>query len=359
VLWDRFLRRLSYKWVIRGVVLVLLAVNVGWAARQHPAQTIPLELFATLSLLALPRFPLSVLAIQIANLAAADLAYGFSNPFPLWFALCAVAAIKPRRVSLWGAVAALAGVLASREVLNPAQTIAGVLSIAVAWVLGDTLRSRRAWLREETNEKLRRAASDEQARIARDLHDAIAHSVSVMVVQAAAANDVFEAQPEKARDALRSIEATGRSALTELRRLLGVVQGSAEDAFAPQPRLGSIDELVSRVRTAGLPVVLHVDGDLGDLPTGLDLSAYRIVQEALTNTLKHAGASRAEVDVRRTPTDLELEIVDDGVGTRNGDAAGSGRGLIGMQARASLVGGEVEARPLPGRGFRVRARLPL
>jgi signal transduction histidine kinase len=357
MLWDRFLRRLNYKWVLRGVVLLLLAVNVGWASRHHPAQTIPLEVLATLSLLALPRFPLAVLAIQIGTLGLADLAYGFSNPFPLWLSLCTVAAIKPRRVSLWGAAGALAGVLASHDVLRPGPTITGVLSVAVAWVLGDTLRSRRLWLREEDDEKLRRAATDEQARIARELHDAIAHSVSVMVVQAAAANDVFENQPEKAREALRSIEDTGRATLTELRRLLGVVERRAEDAYTPQPGLGSIDDLLTRVRGAGLPVELRVNGELGDLPTGLDLSAYRIVQEALTNTLKHAQASCAEVELRRTPTSLELEILDDGLGTVNGES--SGRGLIGMRERANLVGGEVETGPRPDGGFRVRARLPL
>jgi signal transduction histidine kinase len=357
MLWDRFLRRLNYTWVLRGVVLLMLAVNIGWAARHHPAQTVPLELVATLSLLALPRFPLTVLAIQIVHLAFADLAYGFTNPFPLWVALCTVAAIKPRRISLWAAAATLAGSLVSRDVLRPAPTIAGVLSIAVAWVLGDTLRSRRAWLDEESEQTLRRAAADEQARIARELHDVIAHSVSVMVVQATAASDVFETQPEKAREALRSIEDTGRSTLTELRRLLGVVERAAGDTYSPQPGLGAVDDLVARVRSAGLPVALRVDGELDDLPAGIDLSAYRIVQEALTNTLKHGHASRAEVDLRRTPTGLELEIVDDGVGTGNGQ--GAGRGLIGMRERANLVGGEVEAGPRPGGGFRVRARLPL
>jgi len=318
---------------------------------------VPLELVVTLTLLALPRFPVLVLGVQAVNLAAADLAYGFANPFPLWLALTTVAAIRPRRVSLWAAAASLVAVFVSRDVRNPASMIGGVLSVAVAWVLGDTLRSRRAWLQEESDVKLRRAASDEQARIARELHDVIAHNVSVMVVQAAAASDVFDSRPELARDALRSIEDTGRAALTELRRLFGIAQAPNAEPYAPQPGLGAIEELVGRVRTAGLPVALTIEGDLNDLPTGLDLSAYRIVQEALTNTLKHAGASHADVDVRRTPTSLELEIVDDGIGTASND--GAGRGLIGMQERASLVGGAVDAKPLPGRGFRVHASLPL
>jgi signal transduction histidine kinase len=357
MLWDRLLRRFNYTWALRAVVLLMLAVNIGWAATHQPAQTVPLELVVTLTLLALPRFPVLVLGVQAVNLAAADLAYGFSNPFPLWLALTTVAAIRPRRVSLWAAAAALVTVLVSRDVRNPAATIGGVLSVAVAWVFGDTLRSRRAWLQEESEVKLRRAASDEQARIARELHDVIAHNVSVMVVQAAAASDVFDSRPELARDALRSIEDTGRAALTELRRLFGVAQAPNAEPYTPQPGLGAIEELVGRVRTAGLPVVLTIEGDLNDLPTGLDLSAYRIVQEALTNTLKHAGASHADVDVRRTPTSIELEIVDDGIGATSND--GAGRGLIGMQERASLVGGAVDAKPLPGRGFRVHASLPL
>jgi signal transduction histidine kinase len=358
MLWDRLLRRFNYTWGLRAVVVLMLAVNVGWAATHQPAQTVPLELVVTLTLLALPRFPVLVLGVQAVHLAAAELAYGFSNPFPLWLALTTVAAIRPRRISLWAAAAALVAVLVSRDQRNPAAAvIGGVLSVAVAWVLGDTLRSRRAWLQEESDVKLRRAASDEQARIARELHDVIAHNVSVMVVQAAAASDVFDSRPELARDALRSIEDTGRAALTELRRLFGIAQAPNAEPYAPQPGLGAIEELVGRVRTAGLPVALTIEGDLNDLPTGLDLSAYRIVQEALTNTLKHAGASHADVDVRRTPTSLELEIVDDGIGTASND--GAGRGLIGMQERASLVGGAVDAKPLPGRGFRVHASLPL
>jgi signal transduction histidine kinase len=332
-------------------------VNVGWAARHHPAFTVPLELVATLPLLWLRRRPVTVLGVVLVTLVIGDLAFHWSNPFPVWLSLYAVARYRPRRTSLRAALVTLVAVLISHDVVHPWLVVASVASVLAAWVLGDTLRSRRAWLDEEQQQNIRRAASDEQARIARELHDVIAHNVSVMVVQAAAANDVFDAHPEQAREALRAIEDTGRSALTELRRLLGVVQTPGEDAYVPQPGLSGLDGLVARVRAAGLPVALHVDGPIGDLPTGLDLSAYRIVQEALTNTLKHAEASRAEVGIRRTPTSLELEIVDDGVG--NGTGESSGRGLIGMQERAGLVGGEVSAGPRAGGGFQVRARLPL
>jgi signal transduction histidine kinase len=298
-----------------------------------------------------------VLGVLVATTVVSDLAYHWSNPFPIWLSLFTVARFRPRRTSLLAAAATLAGALLSHDIVHPASTVARVVSVAVAWLLGDTLRARRAWLDEEQEQHLRRATEAEQARIARELHDVIAHNVSVMVVQAAAANDVFDTHPEKARDALRSIEATGRSALTELRRLLGAVRSPLEAAYAPQPGLARLDGLVEGVRAAGLPVAVHVEGELADLPAGPDLSAYRIVQEALTNTLKHAEASRAEVDVRRTAEELELEIVDDGVG--GGSGTGDGQGLIGMRERASLVGGEVDAGPLPGGGFRVRARLPL
>jgi signal transduction histidine kinase len=215
------------------------------------------------------------------------------------------------------------------------------------------LEARAERLEREREENVRRAAAEEQARIARELHDVLAHNVSVMVVQAAAADDVFESQPDRAREALRAIERTGRAALTELRRLLGAVRTTE---LAPQPGLAGLDVLVEGVRAAGLSVTLQVEGELDDLPAGLDLSAYRIVQEALTNTMKHAGASVAEVRVRRTPDGVELEVVDDGAGPVGN---GHGRGLIGMRERASLVGGEVEAGPQPGGGFRVKATLPL
>jgi signal transduction histidine kinase len=274
---------------------------------------VPLALLATLPLLGSRRNPLAVLGVMLGTLVVTDLAYHWSNPFPVWLSLFTVARYRPRRMSLLAALVTLAAVLASHDVVHPASAVARIVSVSVAWLLGDTLRARRAWLEEERQQHLRRAAEDEQSRIARELHDVIAHNVSVMVVQAAAANDVFDTHPEKARDALRSIEATGRSALTELRRLLGAVRTSEDAAYAPQG-LARLDGLVEGVRAARLPVAVHVEGELADLPAGLDLSAYRIVQEALTNTLKHAAASRAEVGIRRTSQGVELEIVDDGVG---------------------------------------------
>src|SRR5712691_6723638 len=254
MLWERLLRRLDYRWTISAVVLALLAVDMAWASGHHPHQTVPLALLATLPLLGLRRNPLAVLGVMLGTLVVTDLAYHWSNPFPVWLSLFTVARYRPRRTSLLAALVTLAAVLASHDLVHPASALARIVSVSVAWLLGDTLRARRAWLEEERQQHLQRAAEDEQSRIARELHDVIAHNVSVMVVQAAAANDVFDTHPEKARDALRSIEATGRSALTELRRLLGAVRTPEDSAYAPQPGLARLDGLVEGVRAAGLPV---------------------------------------------------------------------------------------------------------
>jgi signal transduction histidine kinase len=235
-------------------------------------------------------------------------------------------------------------------------------------VLGDNLRTRRAYMREleekaerlerEGESNIRRAAAEEQARISRELHDVIAHNVSVMTIQAAAARDVFDADPGRAREALGSIESTGRAALTELRRLLSSVRDGARPELAPQPGLAALDDLASQVRRTGLAVEINVQGERPSLPAALDLSAYRIVQEALTNTLKHADAQHAWVDIRYTPSQVDVSVRDDGVGSApNGSS--SGRGLVGMRERVELFGGHLDAGPRAGGGYAVSACLPL
>lgn len=202
------------------------------------------------------------------------------------------------------------------------------------------------------------AVAEERSRIARELHDVIAHSVSVMVVQAQASQRLLDGEQGEARQALGSIETTGRQALTEMRRLLGILRRTdAELALAPQPGLGSLDALIGQFRESGLPVDLRVEGEPRSLPPGVDLSAYRIVQEALTNALKHAGPARADVVVRYSDDGVELEIADDGPGT--GKGGGSGHGLVGMRERVALYGGTLESGKQDGGGYFVRARLPL
>jgi len=198
----------------------------------------------------------------------------------------------------------------------------------------------------------------ERSRIARELHDAIAHNVSVMVVQAGAERRVLDETSGSTREGLETIERIGRGALTEMRRLVGMLRSDVGDPLAPQPGLDDLPTLITQVREAGLPVELHLDGPPRALPVGLELSAYRIVQEALTNALKHAGEAHASVYVRYGVDSLELEIIDDGAGTQTPVASG-GHGLVGMRERVSVYGGELEAGPRPEGGYRLHASLPV
>ncbi|MEA2148889.1 MAG: hypothetical protein QOD69_719 [Solirubrobacteraceae bacterium] len=310
--------------------------------------------------------PLTVFAIAIAGgLVLWIVAPEGLFPYAGLIALGSVAAARPPRVSL-PALGVLLGLTALNFLTSKPGDAGFAMAFPVAaWALGEAARTRRVAIAEAS----RRAVGDEQARIARELHDVIAHSVSVIVVQAAAADDVFDERPDQARAALRSIEAAGREALAELRRLLGAVRDGAggEDrdrggdaALAgPQPGLDRLGELADQLRAAGVQVALRHEGDAtGTLSPGLELSAYRIVQEALTNTLRHAGASRAEVTVRAGAGTLELDVVDDGAGPTHA-SHGAGRGIAGMRERAAMLGGTLEAGPRPEGGFRVHASLPL
>jgi signal transduction histidine kinase len=223
------------------------------------------------------------------------------------------------------------------------------------------LKERAARLERERDMEARAAVAEERARIAREMHDVVAHSLSVMVVQAEAAEAMLDTDPERARRPLAAVQDTGRSALTELRRMLGVLREIADEgpALAPQPGLAGLDELVGNVRDAGLPVEVRIEGEPRPLPPGIDLSAYRIVQEGLTNALKHAGPARAEVLVRYGDRELELRVTDDGPGLAEPSPNGSGHGLVGMRERVALYGGELSAGPRPEGGFALDARLPL
>lgn len=238
----------------------------------------------------------------------------------------------------------------------------------IAWLAGFALRERasqaeaaeeRATEAERERESAARiAVAEERARIARELHDVVAHAVSVMVLQTGAVRHRLPEALAEDRDALRGVEQTGRTALTEMRHLLGAMRADGEGVeLAPQPGLDRLDALVEEVGRAGLPVRLHVEGDTVPLPRAIDLSAYRIVQEGLTNALKHARASGADVTLRYGPGELRIEIVDDGAGgPGNG---GPGHGLLGIRERVKIYGGEMSAGAAPGGGFALRARLPL
>jgi signal transduction histidine kinase len=234
------------------------------------------------------------------------------------------------------------------------------LLLSTPWAAGRAVRKRRLNDRELEQEKGRAAAAivEERARIARELHDVVAHSISVMVLQARGGRRVLESDPADARDAFAVIESTGQQALDEMRRLVGMLRSGDETLpLAPQPSLKELETLVEQVRAAGLPVQVEVEGEPRDLPPGVDLSAFRIVQEALTNALKHAGPARARVVLRYRADELDLEISDDGPG--NDDDPAAGYGLVGMRERVTVYGGELEAGQRPEGGYALHVRLPL
>ena len=265
-----------------------------------------------------------------------------------------------------------ASVIASRGPRRVVSLIGDLVPFLVAWIIAETVRNRQAYTTtlQERAERLdrerasdaRQAVSAERARIARELHDVVAHSMSVMVVQAGAARRVLDRDPDQAKEALQSIEETGRQALDEMRRLLGVLRQDDEPAPArfPQPTVGDLDLLLQHVSEAGLEVTLTIEGEQRPLPSGVDLSVFRIVQEALTNSLKHAGASSAQVVMRWGEREVQAEINDDGRGpAADGGDGTSGHGLVGMRERVALYGGALLVGHRPGGGFRVRATFPL
>jgi signal transduction histidine kinase len=246
------------------------------------------------------------------------------------------------------------------DALNLSAVLFFSLLFGAPWLAGRVVRRRRLNERrlEREKEKAEAAIVEERGRIARELHDVVAHAISVIVLQARGGRRLLDTDPRETRSALDTIERTGQQALGEMRRLVGLLRESDEQlALAPQPSLTRLDALAEQVRAAGLPVEIAVEGEPVELPPGVDLSAYRIVQEALTNALKHAGPARALVRVRYAPGELELEITDDGAGT--GEGGGSGQGLVGMRERVAVFGGNLEAGMAPEGGYALRARLPI
>jgi signal transduction histidine kinase len=339
-----------------------------------------LALLHTLPLAARRRFPLAVLATSVTSglaFAAIGLPPVLLGPAIL-VPVYTVAAYCERRAALIGlaaAEAALVGIQLSPGRSDTSTWVGNTLVLAAAWLLGTFVGDRRAYatqLEERTAELeqaredlARRAVAEERLRLARELHDVVAHSMSVIAVQSGVGAHVAETQPEEARKALAAIETTSRAGLEELRRLLGVLRQDDGDepqgSLAPVPGLGDLDALLDEVGRAGLAVKLRVEGTRPELPAGVDLSAYRIVQEALTNVVKHAGPARAQVLVRYRAEEVTVEVTDDGKGVApagDGRVAKVGHGIIGMRERVALFGGDLEAGPRPGGGFRVAARLP-
>lgn len=365
-----------------AVAAVFLVLTVAPLATRHlQAGQRPSDIWAYLlaAALAVPfavhrRFPVTAAAVACGALVLYGLGRYTAYPGLPVFALVAGISLHSdrRRALLAASFAAIAISVAiwvqPVGVATSATWVASLLAVAVAWLWGENLRSRRArWaameerasrLEAEREQRDREAVAAERLRIARELHDVVAHSMSVIAVQSGVANHVIDSRPAEARRALATIESTSRSALVELRRLLGVLRQGDDTvgSLEPSPGMAELDRLAGQVRDAGLKVELRVEGEPGNLPPGVDLSAFRIVQEGLTNVLRHGGGV-ARVLVRYGPGSVAVEVTDDGR-PDGADTAGSGHGLIGMRERVAVFGGELTVGPLPGGGYRMAARLP-
>jgi signal transduction histidine kinase len=336
---------------------------------------------AVLSLALRRRLPVPVLGF-VSALCVALTASGYDLPagpaMAYLIALYTVAAHRGLATSLPAGAAALA-VFAGLLVAARSgfwQATSNIVLFVGVWWLGRSLRLRRAYLdelesRAQRLERAREADSraartEERSRIARELHDVVAHHVSVMTVQAGAARRILNRDPEAVQDALATIEQMGRTALGEMRRLVGVLRTEAEPVrseLSPQPGVHDVGRLIDQLRETGLQVQLWIEGETRSLSPGVDLAAFRLVQEALTNTLKHAGPqARAWVRVRYADRQLIVEVEDDGRGLVAGlanQSGGNGHGLMGMRERVALYGGDLRIGPRSGGGFAVRARFPL
>ena len=379
--WWRALDRRLVDAAVAVVLLALTAIPLATDSLQAGQRPSDIWAYLLAAALCVPfvfhrRFP--VAAITVACGALVLYAVGRYNAYPGLPIFVLVAGISlhstRRRALLAAGLAAVALSVAvwlqPERVATASTWVASLLAVAVAWLWGENLRNRRArWaameerarrLEAEREERDRQAVTDERLRIARELHDVVAHSMSVIAVQSGVANHVIDSRPAQARQALATIEATSRSALVELRRLLGVLR-QGDDPVAslePNPGMAELGRLADQIRSAGVEVELKVEGEPGDLPPGVDLSAFRIAQEGLTNVLKHGGGV-ARVLVRYSPGAVAVEIADDGrAGADEAPAEGTGHGLIGMRERVAVFGGELTAGPVPGGGYRMAARLP-
>ncbi len=340
------------RWQHLNAAAVLMTIPLAWRRRQ-PLLVFGLVMMGAVVAIGPVRY-VGFVAIMIAAYSVG--AYGRSRLLSLGILALTATAI----LAVFGGV------------LPPIPDVAGpYLVLLPLWLVGDALRAwrvratasedRATRLEREQEQATRAAVAAEQARIARELHDVVAHNVSVMVVQAGAARHILPAAPERAAEALLAVEASGREAMTELRRLLGLLSHDDEDlALAPQPGIERLAALVRRVCDAGLPVELRVEGQPRPLPAGLNLAAYRIVQEALTNALKYAGGARTEVVLAYREDALKVEVLDEGIDVpMRASEMAQGHGLVGMRERVSLYGGRLEAGSRLERGYAVRAWLPL
>jgi signal transduction histidine kinase len=362
---------------LENAVAAAVAGSSGDAPRTTRWFTVPASAAIVLVLLARRRFPfaapasvwlmgaaLSFIDGRLATFNGATLAAGLAAALLLGNLPDSVEA----RLGLIIGLAGAAVVVENKPGHQAEEFIFIPVLVAIAWLAGFALHERseqteaaegRARQAEQEREAMARiAVAEERARIARELHDIVAHSLSVMVLQAGAVRHRLAGDLAEDKSALEEVEEAGRQALAEMRRLLGVMRRDDDERdLTPQPSLASVDALVDQISGAGLPVHLHVEGEPIALPTGIELSAYRIIQEGLTNALKHGRASRADVTLRYIRDALEVEVCDDGQGRATTD--GAGYGLLGIQERVKIYGGTMTAETAPGRGFALKTRLPL
>ena len=389
-LWAVFLLLLSSLWIVASLTAPDGASGLPYGPREQIA-AIPITLTMCVVVALRRRAPEKMLLLATGG----GLAQVITDvePFPGDLAFLIIIFTVASRHARWASHFALAGALLApvidavrwpNEHVDMTGQIFGTAFVALifvlAWVLGDSLRTRRAYysqleeratrLEKERAAQAKVAVAAERARIARELHDVVAHNVSVMVVQADGAAYVLDTAPDQTRMALETISGTGRQALAEMRRLLGVLRtgdGGKRDGgeYVPQPGVDQVADLVEQVRGAGLTVNFKIEGTPRSLPSSVELTAYRIVQEALTNTRKHGGPDvGASVLLRYGDDELSVLAEDDGRGAQrelyqDGGTDGLGHGLIGMRERVGMVGGALEAGPRPGGGFRINAALPL
>jgi signal transduction histidine kinase len=360
----------------------VLEVAIRREDRDAPQTTlwfcVPAAAVVALVLLARRRFPFGAPAALWLLAAATSFVDGRLIPYPAGLYLAGMLAAfllgnlrDPvlARVGLAVVLGSMATIILNRPGHSPGEVVFIPLLFGIAWLAGfalnaraeqaDAAEARAVQAARERETAARIAVAEERARIARELHDIVAHAVSVMVLQVGAVRHKLPEELADESDALRGVEGAGRTALAEMRRLLAAMRDDGDDLeLGPQPGLDSVGSLVAEVERAGLPVALHVEGETAPLPRAVELSAYRIVQEALTNALKHAHASRADVTLRYGPDELRIEVRDDGSGG-GATSNGPGYGLVGVRERVKIYGGTMTAGTAPGGGFVLDARLPL
>ncbi len=380
-----------YAWLRRhpklvdgGLAAILAFVGTATSMAANTLTAVPLAIALAVPVMFRRAYPIAAFAAGVA-IGALQVLLNFrpsATDLVIVILLYTLAAYTPRRVSAAGLAVCLVGSAVAVAQWKPDRLsllnslLVGSIMFAgpslIAWVLGDSMRYRRAYysglegraarLEAERDAQAQVAAAAERARIARELHDVVAHNVSVMVVQADGASYALLSDPDRAREALTAIASTGRQALTEMRRMLGVLrrdEDGTEPGRAPLPGIGQLGELLDQTRASGLAVSFTVEGVPQPLPGGAALAAYRIVQESLTNTRKHGGPrATAQVTLRYLEDALVLRITDDGRGSAAA-SDGAGHGLTGMRERVAIYGGWVQAGPRPSGGYHVTARLPL